>query len=209
VRAKREQDAKTVLGYVHSLIQLIMSNFTIDTLKKSEITALLKLQSENLKANLDSQTIDSQGFVSFTYTPRVIKGMMADEPQIVVKDKDLIIGYALTTTLSYGETMVLMKPLVDLSRTISFNNKPISMLKYYIMGQVCVRAGYRGLGIFDMLYKGHKQFLSEKYDFVITEIADDNKRSLAAHRRIGFQTIHEYFDDVSEKHWHVVLWDFK
>jgi hypothetical protein len=186
-----------------------MSNFTINTLKKSEITAVLKLQSDNLKINLDAQTIDSQGFVSFVYTPKIIKAMMADEPQIVVKDKDLIIGYALTTTLSYGETMILMKPLVDMSCTLSLNNKPLSTLKYYIMGQVCVRAGYRGMGVFDMLYQGHKQFLSAQYDCVITEIADDNKRSLAAHRRIGFQTIHEYFDAVSQKHWHVVLWDFK
>lgn len=185
-----------------------MPSFTIAILKKSEITALLQLQSDNLKINLDPQTIDSQGFVSFVYTPNIIEAMMQEEPQIVVKDNNLIIGYALTTTLSYGETLTLMKPLVQLSRTLSFKNTPLSQLKYYIMGQVCVRTGYRGIGVFDSLYEGHKQFLSLKYDCVITEIADDNKRSLAAHRRLGFQTIHEYFDETSQKHWHVVLWDF-
>lgn len=187
---------------------MTMDSFSIDTLKKSEITALLQLQNDNLKINLDPQTIDSQGFVSFVYTPAIIEAMIQEEPQIVVKDNNLIIGYALTTTLSYGETLILMKPLVQLSRTLSFNNRPLSQLKYYIMGQVCVRAGYRGIGVFDSLYEGHKQFLSTQYDCVITEIADDNKRSLAAHRRIGFQTIHEYFDETSQKHWHVVLWDF-
>jgi hypothetical protein len=186
-----------------------MSNFTTTILKKKEIKALLQLQSENLKINLDAQTVDSQGFVSFVYTLKIMGEMMKGGPQIVVKDNDLIIGYALTTTLDYGEKMVLMKPLVDMSRTLSFNNTLLSELKYYIMGQVCVRAGYRGIGIFDSLYAGHKQFLSDSYDCVVTEIADDNKRSLAAHKRIGFQTIHEYFDDVSQKHWHVVLWNFK
>jgi hypothetical protein len=185
-----------------------MSNFTTTILKKKEINSLLQLQSENLKINLDAQTIDSQGFVSFVYTPKVMTDMMKGGPQIVVKDNDLIIGYALTTTLDYGETITLMKPLIQKSRTLRFNNTPLSELKYYIMGQVCVRAGYRGIGVFDMLYAGHKQFLSDKYDCVVTEIADDNKRSLAAHKRIGFQTIHEYFDDISQKHWHLVLWDF-
>jgi hypothetical protein len=187
---------------------IIMSKFTIDTLKKREITALLKLQSDNLKVNLDVQTIDSQGFVSFVYTPKIIEDMMKEEPQIVVKDKALIIGYALTTTLNYGKTLSLIEPLVEMSRTLNFHDKPLSAFKFYIMGQVCVRAGYRGVGVFDSLYQGHKQFLSEKYDCIITEIADENKRSLAAHRRIGFQTIHKYFDDVSQKYWHVVLWDF-
>jgi hypothetical protein len=186
-----------------------MSNFATTILKKTEIKALLQLQSENLKINLDAQTIDSQGFVSFVYTPKIMAEMMKGGPQIVVKENDLIIGYALTTTLDYGETMVLMKPLVEMSKTLFFNNTPLSALKYYIMGQVCVRAGYRGIGVFDRVYAGHKQFLAEKYDCIITEIADDNKRSLAAHKRIGFQTIHEYFDAISQKHWHVVLWNFK
>ena len=171
--------------------------------------ALLDLQTANLKVNLDTQTIDSQGFVSFVYTPEIIKSMMQEEPQIVVKKGNLIIGYALTTTLNYGETLTLMKPLVDMSRNLYFKNIPLLQLKYYIMGQVCVRASYRGRGVFDALYEGHKQFLSSKYDCVITEIADENKRSLAAHRRVGFQTIHEYYDAISEKDWHVVLWDFK
>ena len=186
-----------------------MSNFKIDILKESEIPALLDLQKANLKQNLDTQTIDSQGFVSFVYTPEIIKAMMHEEPQIVVKQGNLIIGYALTTTLKCGEKMPLMKPLVEMSKKLHFKDKPLSSMWYYIMGQVCVRAGYRGIGVFDALYKGHKQFLSSEYNCVITEIAGENKRSLAAHSRVGFKTIHQYYDDFSQREWHIVLWDFK
>ena len=186
-----------------------MPDFKIDILREQEIPALLDLQQANLKRNLDAQTIDSQGFVSFVYTPEIIKAMMQEEPQIIAKDGDLIIGYALTTTLKYGEKMVLMKPLVEMSRQLTFKGTPLKRMWYYIMGQVCVRAGYRGIGVFDALYAGHKQFLSSEYDCVITEIADENKRSLAAHRRVGFQTIHQYYDEISQREWHVVLWDFK
>lgn len=180
----------------------------IETLKEADIDALLQLQSDNLKQNLDAPTIESQGFVSFVYTPDIIRGMMADEPQIIAKDGDLIAGYALTATLTFGQNIPLMRPLIQKSRELTFKDTPLSMLKYYIMGQVCVRRGYRGNGIFDDLYHGHKQYLSSKYDCIITEIATENKRSLAAHKRVGFETIYQYYDDISRKNWEIVAWDW-
>lgn len=186
-----------------------MQEFRIETLKESDIDALLALQSDNLKKNLDAQTIDSQGFVSFVYTPDVIKGMMDSEPQIIAKQGDIIIGYALTTSLDFGQTIPLLRPLIEKSRELSHQLRPLSMLKYYIMGQVCVKHGYRGIGVFDALYQGHKQYLSPHYDCVITEIATENGRSLAAHRRVGFTTINEYYDNISQKTWEIVLWDWQ
>ncbi len=204
------------MGCQPILVNGCMQQFRIDILKEQDIDALLTLQSDNLKKNLDEQTIDSQGFVSFVYTPDVIKGMMENEPQIVAKVGDLIIGYALTTSLHFGQTIPLMQPLIEKSRELSYKDissshgiRPLNMLKYYIMGQVCVRNGYRGMGVFDALYQGHKQYLSPQYDCVITEIATENKRSLAAHRRVGFTTIHEYYDNISQKTWEIVLWDWQ
>lgn len=183
-------------------------SFKIDVLNTDEIQDLLDLQTENLKVNLDAQTIDSQGFVSFIYEPETIKGMM-ELPQIIAKADDTIIGYALSCSLSYGLKMTLMKPLVELADTLTYQNSPLSNLRLYIIGQVCVKAGYRGQGVFEALYDGHKQYLSNQYDATITEIALENKRSLAAHKRIGFETIYEYFDEISQKDWAVVLLDLR
>ena len=192
-----------------------MKTFNITTLKEEDIHHLLTLQKDNLKQNLDAETIDSQGFVSFVYSPEDIKGMMRDEPQIIAVDGNEIVGYALTASLEYARTVKLLQPLLEKSRTLTYNDtylQPNSNnsngLKYYIMGQVCVKIGYRGIGVFDALYEGHKEHLSAKYDGVITEIATENKRSLAAHRRVGFKTIHEYYDDISQKDWEIVFWKF-
>jgi hypothetical protein len=186
-----------------------VEKFQIGILHQHEIPALLALQRDNLKQNLDAQTIERQGFVSFIYDAPTMKGMIEGAPQIVARDGDLLVGYALSATKGYSETMVLMKPLVAICDTLSYNNTPLSISRYYIMGQVCVRDGYRSIGVFDALYEGHKQYLSSQFDYLITEIADDNKRSLAAHRRVGFKTIYEYFEKEADKYWHVVLWDFK
>ena len=184
-----------------------MANYTIEILKPTEIQDLLDLQSENLKINLDAQTIDSQGFVTFVYTPNVIEGMM-NEPQIIAKSSDTIIGYALTASLDYAHQMTLMRPLAEMSKAIIYKNLPLSEYRYYIIGQVCVKAGFRGIGVFDALYEGHRHILSPRYDCCITEIDFENKRSLAAHKRVGFEIIHTYFDEVSQKNWAVVLLDF-
>ena len=192
----------------------MMKTFTITTLKEKDILNLLSLQKENLKLNLDAETIESQGFVSFVYSPDDIKGMMQAEPQIIAMDGEEIVGYALTASLDYAQTVKLLQPLVEKIKVLTYNNTPLmprsarSDIRYYIMGQVCVKAGYRGIGIFDALYQGHKEHLSSKYDGVITEIATENKRSLAAHRRVGFTTIYEYYDEVSQKDWEIVFWMF-
>ena len=192
----------------------MMKTFTITTLKEKDILNLLSLQKENLKLNLDAETIESQGFVSFVYSPDDIKGMMQAEPQIIAMDGEEIVGYALTASLDYAQTVKLLQPLVEKSKILTYNNTPLMLrsarsdIRYYIMGQVCVKAGYRGIGIFDALYQGHKEHLSSKYDGVITEIATENKRSLAAHRRVGFTTIYEYYDEVSQKDWEIVFWMF-
>jgi RimJ/RimL family protein N-acetyltransferase len=58
-----------------------------------------------------------------------------------------------------------------------------------------------------MLYQQHRQLLQHKYDFVITEIATRNTRSMRAHQRLGFTTIHIHRDALDE--WAVVIWDWR
>ena len=178
--------------------------FEIGILQTSEIDALLALQRANLAVNLDAQTIESQGFVTFVYAPETIKKMMQAAPQIVARADNQIVGYALTTTVEAGLENALMRPLVELSAKLG----PLSKKRFYFMGQVCVRADYRGIGVFDALYNEHKALFQYQYDAVVTEIASDNLRSLAAHKRVGFQTIHTEFDETHGKEWQVVAWFF-
>jgi predicted GNAT superfamily acetyltransferase len=180
------------------------NTFEVGILQLSEISELLALQTANLAINLDAETIESQGFVTFVYSPEVIEKMMQAAPQIVARADGQIIGYALTTTVEVGLDNELMRPLVELSQKLP----PLSTKPIYFMGQVCVRAGYRGIGVFDALYQEHKEVFKYQYKAVVTEIASDNLRSLAAHRRVGFQTLHTGFDEVHGKEWHVVAWFF-
>ncbi|MEO6037302.1 MAG: GNAT family N-acetyltransferase, partial [Saprospiraceae bacterium] len=64
--------------------------------------------------------------------------------------------------------------------------------------------GYRGQGIFDGLYRKMQVVCASDYDFTVTEIAARNTRSLRAHERVGFETLHVYDDPLTGETWHVV-----
>jgi hypothetical protein len=185
-----------------------MAKYEIGHLQTTEIDSLLELQQENLRVNLNTQTIDSQGYVSFVYNPTIINRMRADEPQIIGRADNQVVGYALVATIGAMSTIEIALPMLQMIEELSFLGKPCKEQKYYIVGQVCVKAGYRGQGMLEAIYAEHRRVFSEKYDFAVTEIAVDNGRSLAAHHRIGFKTIHVFFDAVNGKEWHIVAWDF-
>ena len=97
--------------------------------------------------------------------------------------------------------------MVDLSEGLRLGSKPLSEKRYYIMGQICVGATLRGQGAFDALYEKHRSLFADEYECIVTEIAENNLRSMAAHKRVGFQQVHLYFDGGTN--WNVVLWDWK
>jgi RimJ/RimL family protein N-acetyltransferase len=66
---------------------------------------------------------------------------------------------------------------------------------------------YRSQGLFDLLYQQHRAFFQHKYDFVLTEIATRNTRSMRAHQRVGFQQLALLRDSLDE--WSVVTWDWQ
>ena len=49
--------------------------------------------------------------------------------------------------------------------------------------------------------------LRDRFDFVVTQIATRNKRSMRVHERIGFETILIHRDAADE--WAIVLWNWK
>jgi len=70
--------------------------------------------------------------------------------------------------------------------------------------QILVAPPYRGRGVFDALYRAHRESLRGRFDSVVTEVATRNPRSLRAHRRIGFEELERYRDATDE--WVLLIW---
>jgi len=171
----------------------------------NDLEQILELQKQNLAAGLTGEQIASQGFVTVSHSFQDLHTMNGIEEHVIAKDNDRVIAYLLAMTTRSRFDIPILIPMFDMFEQIEYQNKKVADWRYIVVGQVCVAAGYRGQGIFDACYATYKNNFKDRYDFAITEIATRNQRSINAHKRIGFETIHEYAAPDGEL-WSIVLW---
>jgi hypothetical protein len=114
----------------------------------TELLQILALQKQNLRGTNNAATEKEQGFVTVNHTMEILQQMHNLEPSIIVKDDDVLAGYALVMPKECsGLVPELYSMYAGLNKFI-YKGKPLSGYRFYVMGQVCVAAGYRGKGIF-------------------------------------------------------------
>lgn len=175
---------------------------------EKELTKILQLQEKYLVSNItDSGELKSQGFLTVQHTHELLQQMHSLAPSIIIKDGDEVVAYALVMLRECRKLVPALIPMFDSFDHLQWQGKSLSQYSFYIMGQICVAKEYRGQGLFDMLYHKHREVYQLQFGFIVTEVATRNTRSMRAHERVGFTTIHTYQDELD--HWAVVLWDWK
>lgn len=171
-----------------------------------ELEQILRLQKENLQQHIDETEIKSQGFVTLKHDLRTLQQMHDMAPSVLIKNNDIVVAYALTMLKECRLLIPDLESMFALLDQLYWKEKPLNDYSFYVMGQVCVAKQYRGLGLFDDLYHYHKKIYQSRFNLFITEIATRNTRSIRAHERVGFKTIHTHRDELDE--WIVVAWDW-
>lgn len=162
-----------------------------------ELKDILILQRKNLKENLTLEEQNSQGFVTVKHNFDLLKQMNTYHSHTIAKHNNKVIAYALSMSVKLKNEITILKPM--------FNeiNNIIKDDKYIVMGQICIDKKYRGKGIFKSLYLEMKNSFSTKgFKYIITEIDIKNKRSLNAHKSVGFTTLKDYV--IGNKNWRIV-----
>lgn len=168
---------------------------------RRELLQILELQRENLPGSLTPEEMASQGFVTVQHTLEVLERMHALAPSIVASDKGALAGYALVMPLACRDFIPLLEPMFARLDALGLLGA-----RSYVMGQICVARPWRGRGVFDLLYRGHRELLSADYDCSLTEVSTRNTRSMRAHERVGFQVVERYRDATDE--WAILRWTF-
>ncbi len=166
-----------------------------------ELEQILALQRQNVARNLSPGELVSQGFVTVEHTLDVLRRMHALSPSMVAKEGDTLAGYALVMPVECRPFVPLLEPMFERLGALGMHR-----LRYYVMGQICVGQPWRGRGVFDLLYQAHRRHLRAAYDFVVTEVATRNTRSMRAHERVGFTVLERYRDATDE--WALLRWDW-
>jgi len=166
-----------------------------------ELEEILALQQENLARNLTPGEAAAQGFVTVEHDLDLLRRMHAIAPSIVARESGALAGYALVMPVECRSFIPVLEPMFRRLEKLGLFRE-----RFYVMGQVCVAAPWRGQGVFDLLYGAHRRHLRERYDSSVTEVATRNTRSLRAHRRVGFTVIDRYRDATDE--WALLRWDW-
>lgn len=178
---------------------------TVTTVQSAtDIQGILALQQANLRKNISIEAQTDQGFVTVEHAPDVLTRMNQAAPSVIAKDGDTVVGYALTMLPEFSTDVPELLPLFELINTLMYQGKSLHKYAWYVMGQVCVADGYRGQRVFDRMYEHHRAVYSNRYQLILTDISANNARSLRAHARVGFETLHEFYDPAIGETWVVV-----
>lgn len=174
---------------------------------ESDLKGILNLQWDNHLSRVSDKVRWSDGFVTVRHTLQQLQLLQSIAPHVIALEDDLVVGYILAMTKASRNLIPILIPMFDQFDQIFYKGKRISDYEYMVVGQVCVGKNQRGKGLFDRMYEIYRNEFSNHYSFAITEIALSNIRSIAAHKRVGFEAIHEFEDDTQP--WAIVAWNWK
>ncbi|MBL8299599.1 MAG: hypothetical protein JNN30_14780 [Rhodanobacteraceae bacterium] len=175
-----------------------------------DVEQILALQAENHRDVVDALTAQREGFTSVRHEPSVLHAMNRAYPSVIATSGDVLAGYCLMMAQQFRAAVPLLDPMFALFDRLQWRGTPLAgHPRWFVMGQVCVARAFRGQGVFDGLYHTLREAYSAPFDFVLTEISQRNERSMRAHRRVGFETLHVYRDPAGDETWEVVVWDWR
>lgn len=168
-----------------------------------DLTQILSLQNENLPQNISPEELENEGFVTVQHDLDLLSKIAGSYTHAVAKFDGKVIGYALVMERACSKDIPVLIPMFEQIDKIIYNGKPLSDTRFFVMGQVCIKKGFRGQGVFKGLYEQLRQNMKSDFDYIITDISIHNKRSLRAHEKIGFKPIQKYIHNGEE--WVIVL----
>ncbi|MFV5687222.1 GNAT family N-acetyltransferase [Flavobacterium sp. ZT3R25] len=166
-----------------------------------ELEQIRTLQLQNSSQNISAEEKLQEGFVTVQHTVALLEQMNSASAHIIAKNNDILVGFALVMLSSFRNEIKVLIPLFERIDGIVSKDKI-----FVVMGQICVAKNYRKQGIFRGLYHFYREELQHEYDYLITEVAAINLRSMQAHEAVGFKTIDNYEEDGIV--WNIMLWDW-
>ncbi len=154
----------------------------------TELAGIQALQAANLGRHLPPGERTREGFLTSEYTPGFLEELHRHAPAVVAVDGAAVVGYALVATPAARSLASSLGGLFESIDAAIVDGRALSARRSLVCAAVCVAKSHRGRGILAGLYGRMRAEFAPDYDCVITDIARENVRSLAAHRRAGFET---------------------
>jgi ribosomal protein S18 acetylase RimI-like enzyme len=179
-----------------------------------DLRQILHLQQENLEACITKEELHQEGFVTVSHSLELLEEMNTPFAHVMAKEGDEVVGYTLVMLKNMAQRIPILIPMFGQINALSYEGNLLSQTNYFIMGQVCIKKGYRGKGVFKGMYDELKRQMSSGFTYVITEVASRNQRSIKAHQKQGFEVLHTYIateekeeEEEEEEEWVILIWN--
>ncbi|TMM59279.1 GNAT family N-acetyltransferase [Maribacter algarum] len=168
---------------------------------EGELLQILALQKKNALDVVSSIEKQNEGFVTVSHSFGVLKQMNDACAHVIAKDANKVVGYALVMLKEFRDEISVLSAMFETAEEL------LGDKHFLAMGQICISKAYRKRGIFRGMYTFYKEELQDEFDCLLTEVATENKRSLEAHKSIGFKVLKtQVTDGIS---WELISWDWK
>lgn len=171
-----------------------------------QLKSILTLQKKNLERNISKSELKKEGYVTAEHNLDLLSKMNNPYPHVIATLNDKVVGYTLIMTKSFSKNIPVLIQMFEKIDAQVYRNISLGNTNYVVMGQVCIDKPQRGKGIFYGLYQHMSEIYRNDFDYMITMIADRNKRSLHAHYKVGFKPLHHY--ESHGEQWHIVILDW-
>jgi hypothetical protein len=157
-----------------------------------DIPTIIELQKKNLLKNLEPH--DRQdGFLSIEYSADQLARLNQDPGIFVALKDDHLSGYLITQAMDFALKAPLIATMVQRFPDIQYRARPLSGLRTFIYGPVCIDRRSRGQGVLEGLYTVMIGSLRGQFDLGVAFVSQKNPRSLRAHRKkLGMKVVDEF-----------------
>jgi GNAT superfamily N-acetyltransferase len=185
-----------------------MANYNIRKATEGDLTAIKQLQESTHFSRVGDSDKMKEGFVSVESDTPLLRTINQDIGILVAELEGKVVGYELPLGLEHAAQIPLLDPFVNRFTQLDYEGRKIGDYNWVIEGQINVDKDHKGKGIAEKLHQKFVDILRGGYDLIITEISDQNPRSLHVHtKKLGLSLVDEY--QAEGRNWYVLLQDIQ
>lgn len=184
------------------------NDFDLSVAEESDLDEILDLNKKNYSDNVVWEDRQDQWFVTATFDKNILRKIMKDIPILIVRCDWDFAWYLIWAVPSVAPEVDLYSTYPTLLKDVYFDGKSLNKYNFFVIIQIAIVKKYRWRKLTYFLYKKMYEKTKNNYELMVSDIADENKRSLGAHlNKIGFEKIKKFHLD--DDLWYVVVLDIR
>ncbi len=155
-----------------------------------DVAVLASLERQHLNDELVSGGFNLAGQA---FTPSELTQLIEKHWVLVAEVQGKIIGYVIAGRWSFFEAWPIYRFILKRLEKNNSDSPRLTRQNSCQYGPIWIDKGYRGQGVFEALVARVYQEVAPSFEHMVTFIAEENERSLAAHTRKANMQVKDFF----------------